>query len=190
MMTPAQRSHSATLARSTWQARYASLYHIQTVSYYLLLHQTKVISKSNHVMLACFKPKWYAFCLFYTDMFQIRQLSSMFIQVKAVQGLQLQYNWKEFRLYLQIGEQWREDTVGLCGTFNGNIQDDFLWVICIFRTTHVLHLQLSLCKSQITYYLCPSTFCLFFHCNLYRKWRLVNFIWNIYPSAFLANVTL
>uniref|UniRef100_A0AAR2LEP6 Otogelin n=1 Tax=Pygocentrus nattereri TaxID=42514 RepID=A0AAR2LEP6_PYGNA len=36
------------------------------------------------------------------------------------------YNWREFRLYLQLGELWRDDTVGLCGTFNGNIQDDFL----------------------------------------------------------------
>ncbi|XP_034155631.2 otogelin [Pangasianodon hypophthalmus] len=60
------------------------------------------------------------------EMFQIQELSSMFVQVKTVQGLQLQYNWKEFRLYLQLGELWRDDTVGLCGTFNGNIQDDFL----------------------------------------------------------------
>ncbi|KAG1943166.1 otogelin-like protein [Pimephales promelas] len=60
------------------------------------------------------------------DVFQIEELSSMFVQVKASQGLRLQYNWKEFRLYLQLGQQWRDDTVGLCGTFNGNIQDDFL----------------------------------------------------------------
>ncbi len=50
----------------------------------------------------------------------------MFVQVKSSQGLRLQYNWREFRLYLQLEEQWRDDTVGLCGTFNGNIQDDFL----------------------------------------------------------------
>ncbi|CAM4525951.1 unnamed protein product [Leuciscus chuanchicus] len=60
------------------------------------------------------------------DVFQIQELSSMFVQVKSSQGLRLQYNWREFRLYLQLGEQWRDDTVGLCGTFNGNIQDDFL----------------------------------------------------------------
>uniref|UniRef100_A0A673LF66 Otogelin-like n=1 Tax=Sinocyclocheilus rhinocerous TaxID=307959 RepID=A0A673LF66_9TELE len=60
------------------------------------------------------------------DVFQIQELSSMFVQVKSSQGLQLQYNWREFRLYLQLEEQWRDDTVGLCGTFNGNIQDDFL----------------------------------------------------------------
>lgn len=66
----------------------------------------------------------------------------MFVQVKSSQGLRLQYNWREFRLYLQLEEQWRDDTVGLCGTFNGNIQDDFLWVpaffpylaVCLFST--------------------------------------------------------
>ncbi|KAI2662538.1 Otogelin [Labeo rohita] len=46
--------------------------------------------------------------------------------IKSSQGLRLQYNWREFRLYLQLEEHWRDDTVGLCGTFNGNIQDDFL----------------------------------------------------------------
>ncbi|XP_058637642.1 otogelin [Onychostoma macrolepis] len=60
------------------------------------------------------------------DVFQIQELSSMFVQVKSSQGLRLQYNWREFRLYLQLEERWRDDTVGLCGTFNGNIQDDFL----------------------------------------------------------------
>ncbi|KAI5630251.1 otogelin, partial [Silurus asotus] len=63
---------------------------------------------------------------YFDEMFQIQELSSMFVQVKSAQGLRLQYNWKEFRLYLQLGEIWRDDTVGLCGTFNGNIQDDFL----------------------------------------------------------------
>ncbi|TSY13799.1 Otogelin [Bagarius yarrelli] len=60
------------------------------------------------------------------EMFQIQELSSMFIQVRTVHGLQLHYNWKEFQLYLQLGKMWRDNTVGLCGTFNGNIQDDFL----------------------------------------------------------------
>ncbi|XP_060714805.1 otogelin [Tachysurus vachellii] len=60
------------------------------------------------------------------EIFQIQELSSMFVQLKTVQGLRLQYNWKEFRLYLQLGELWRDNTVGLCGTFNGNMQDDFL----------------------------------------------------------------
>uniref|UniRef100_A0A8C4NSL9 Otogelin n=1 Tax=Dicentrarchus labrax TaxID=13489 RepID=A0A8C4NSL9_DICLA len=60
------------------------------------------------------------------DTFHIQELSSMFLQVKTAFGLRLQYSWKEFRLYLQADELWKDDTVGLCGTFNGNIQDDFL----------------------------------------------------------------
>ncbi|XP_024118852.1 otogelin isoform X2 [Oryzias melastigma] len=60
------------------------------------------------------------------DVFHIQELSSMFLQVRTTFGLQLQYSWTEFRLYLQASELWKDDTVGLCGTFNGNIQDDFL----------------------------------------------------------------
>ncbi|XP_048829558.1 otogelin-like protein [Brienomyrus brachyistius] len=60
------------------------------------------------------------------EVFHIQELSSMFLQVRAAHGLLLQYNWGEFRLYLQVDESWKDDTVGLCGTFNGNSQDDFL----------------------------------------------------------------
>ncbi|KAM9861152.1 otogelin [Aulostomus maculatus] len=60
------------------------------------------------------------------DTFHIQELSSMFLQVKTVFGMRLQFSWKEFRLYLQADEMWKDNTVGLCGTFNGNIQDDFL----------------------------------------------------------------
>ncbi|XP_072237255.1 otogelin [Leuresthes tenuis] len=60
------------------------------------------------------------------DVFHIQELSSMFVQVRTAFGLRLQYSWTEFRLYLQADELWKDDTVGLCGTFNGNIQDDFL----------------------------------------------------------------
>ncbi|XP_035991595.1 LOW QUALITY PROTEIN: otogelin [Fundulus heteroclitus] len=60
------------------------------------------------------------------DIFHIQELSSMFLQVRTALGLHLQYSWTEFRLYLQADETWKDDTVGLCGTFNGNIQDDFL----------------------------------------------------------------
>lgn len=55
MMTLAQRSHSATLARSTWQARSVSLYHTQMVTYCHLLLQTKY---KLHTMLAPFKPNF------------------------------------------------------------------------------------------------------------------------------------
>ncbi|KAM9408251.1 otogelin [Pholidichthys leucotaenia] len=69
----------------------------------------------------------YRISLPYSDeIFRVQELSSMFLQVKTVFGLRLQYSWKEFRLYLQADERWKDDTVGLCGTFNDNIQDDFL----------------------------------------------------------------
>lgn len=61
-----------------------------------------------------------------TDVFHVQELSSMFLQVRTAFGLRLQYSWAEFRLYVQVDEPWKDDTVGLCGTFNGNIQDDFL----------------------------------------------------------------
>ncbi|XP_061590678.1 otogelin [Cololabis saira] len=60
------------------------------------------------------------------DIFHIQELSSMFLQVRTSFGLRLQYSPTEFRLYLQADESWKDNTVGLCGTFNGNIQDDFL----------------------------------------------------------------
>ncbi|KAL1007586.1 hypothetical protein UPYG_G00088760 [Umbra pygmaea] len=69
----------------------------------------------------------YRISLPYSDeVFQIQELSSMFLQVRTAPGLHLQYSWREFRLYLQVDELWKGNTVGLCGTFNGNIQDDFL----------------------------------------------------------------
>ncbi|XP_043938812.1 otogelin isoform X2 [Protopterus annectens] len=58
--------------------------------------------------------------------FDIQELSSMFIQVKSQIGVSLQYDRKGLRLYLEVDGKWKDDTIGLCGTFNGNIQDDFL----------------------------------------------------------------
>ncbi|XP_068171850.1 otogelin [Antennarius striatus] len=60
------------------------------------------------------------------DVVHIQELSSMFLQVATPFGLRLLYSWAEFRLYLQADQLWKGDTVGLCGTFNGNTQDDFL----------------------------------------------------------------
>ncbi|OWK57108.1 Otogelin [Lonchura striata] len=60
------------------------------------------------------------------DLFEIRKLSSVFLQVKTQVGLQILYDREGLRLYLQVDERWKDDTVGLCGTFNGNTEDDFL----------------------------------------------------------------
>ncbi|XP_067901966.1 otogelin-like [Heterodontus francisci] len=69
----------------------------------------------------------YRISLPYTDdLFEVTELSSVFVQVKTNFGLSLQYDREGRRLYIQVGARWKEDTVGLCGTFNGNIQDDFL----------------------------------------------------------------
>ncbi|XP_077374539.1 otogelin [Festucalex cinctus] len=72
------------------------------------------------------------------DNFHIQELSSMFLQVKTAFGLRLQYSWTEFRLYLQATVHWKDDTVGLCGTFNGNIQDDFLSPAGMIESTPLL----------------------------------------------------
>ncbi|XP_010013345.1 PREDICTED: otogelin-like [Nestor notabilis] len=61
------------------------------------------------------------------ELFEIRKLSSVFLQVKTHIGLQILYDREGLRLYLQVDGRWRDDTVGLCGTFNGNTEDDFLY---------------------------------------------------------------
>uniref|UniRef100_A0A4W3IJQ2 Otogelin n=1 Tax=Callorhinchus milii TaxID=7868 RepID=A0A4W3IJQ2_CALMI len=60
------------------------------------------------------------------ELFEVTELSSVFVQVKTDFGLRLQYDREGRRLYIEVDGRWKEDTVGLCGTFNGNIQDDFL----------------------------------------------------------------
>ncbi|KAJ7422218.1 otogelin-like [Pitangus sulphuratus] len=61
------------------------------------------------------------------ELFEIRKLSSVFLQVKTHIGLQILYDREGLRLYLQVDERWKDDTMGLCGTFNGNTEDDFLY---------------------------------------------------------------
>ncbi|KAJ1177086.1 hypothetical protein NDU88_002349 [Pleurodeles waltl] len=69
------------------------------------------------------------------DLFEIRQLSSVFMQVKTQTGLQIQYDREGLRIYLRVDGHWKDDTVGLCGTFNGNIQDDFLSPVGVPEST-------------------------------------------------------
>ncbi|XP_025025529.1 otogelin [Python bivittatus] len=69
------------------------------------------------------------------DSFEIRKLSSVFLQIKSYVGLQILYDWKGLRLYLEADAQWKDDTIGLCGTFNGNTQDDFLSPVGVPETT-------------------------------------------------------
>ncbi|KFM13872.1 Otogelin, partial [Aptenodytes forsteri] len=69
------------------------------------------------------------------ELFEIRKLSSVFLQVKTHIGLQMLYDREGMRLYLQADGRWRDDTVGLCGTFNGNTEDDFLSPVGVTEST-------------------------------------------------------
>lgn len=66
------------------------------------------------------------------DAFEIRKLSSVFLRVRTNVGVRVLYDREGLRLYLQVDQRWVEDTVGLCGTFNGNTQDDFLYVLLLW----------------------------------------------------------
>ncbi|NXO33542.1 OTOG protein, partial [Locustella ochotensis] len=69
------------------------------------------------------------------ELFEIRKLSSVFLQVKTQIGLQILYDREGLRLYLQVDERWKDNTVGLCGTFNGNTEDDFLSPVGVTEST-------------------------------------------------------
>ncbi|XP_042638720.1 otogelin [Orycteropus afer afer] len=69
------------------------------------------------------------------DAFEIRKLSSVFLRVRTNVGVQVLYDCEGLRLYLQVDQRWVEDTVGLCGTFNGNTQDDFLSPVGVPEST-------------------------------------------------------
>ncbi|NXJ76379.1 OTOG protein, partial [Trogon melanurus] len=69
------------------------------------------------------------------ELFEIRKLSSVFLQVKTHIGLKILYDREGLRLYLQADGRWKDDTVGLCGTFNGNMEDDFLSPVGVTEST-------------------------------------------------------
>ncbi|XP_049636632.1 otogelin [Suncus etruscus] len=69
------------------------------------------------------------------DAFEIRRLSSVFLRVRTNVGVKVLYDREGLRLYLQVDQRWVEDTVGLCGTFNGNTQDDFLSPVGVPEST-------------------------------------------------------
>ncbi|KAM9278150.1 otogelin [Morus bassanus] len=98
---------------------------IQSIS--LILKQDPkrqvTLTHSGHILVY----DQYKINLPYADeLFEIRKLSSVFLQVKTHIGLQILYDREGLRLYLQADGRWKDDTVGLCGTFNGNTEDDFL----------------------------------------------------------------
>ncbi|XP_067090348.1 otogelin-like protein, partial [Osmerus mordax] len=73
------------------------------------------------------------------DAVKVHRLTSVFVQLKASLGLRLQFGGHGGRVYLQLDSQWRGSTLGLCGTFNGNLRDDFLSPAGMIEGTPQLH---------------------------------------------------
>nr|XP_023996553.1 otogelin-like protein [Salvelinus alpinus] len=73
------------------------------------------------------------------DVVEVRRLTSVFVQLRTLLGLRLQYDGRGGRVYLQLDSQWRSNTLGLCGTFNGNLRDDFLSPAGMIEGTPQLH---------------------------------------------------
>ncbi|XP_023811633.1 otogelin-like protein isoform X1 [Oryzias latipes] len=73
------------------------------------------------------------------DAVEVRKLTSVFTQLKAGIGLRLHYDARGGRLYLQLDSHWHGQTLGLCGTFNGNLRDDFLSPAGMIEGTPQLH---------------------------------------------------
>lgn len=57
---------------------------------------------------------------------EVRNLSSLFVQLKTKFGLRIQFAKDGERIYIQLSSRWKGRTLGLCGTYNGNLRDDFL----------------------------------------------------------------
>ncbi|KAM4676018.1 otogelin-like protein [Discoglossus pictus] len=70
---------------------------------------------------------------------EIRNLSSMFVQLKTQFGIRIQFAKGGDRLYIQASSAWKRRTLGLCGTFNGNLRDDFLSPAGMIEGTPQLH---------------------------------------------------
>ncbi|XP_056430430.1 otogelin-like protein isoform X1 [Hyla sarda] len=70
---------------------------------------------------------------------EVRNLSSMFVQLKTKFGIRIQFAKGGDRLYIQANSSWKRRTLGLCGTFNGNLRDDFLSPAGMIEGTPQLH---------------------------------------------------
>ncbi|XP_061898588.1 otogelin-like protein isoform X4 [Entelurus aequoreus] len=76
---------------------------------------------------------------YFDDALDVRKLTSVFTQLKARIGLKLQYDGRGGRIHLQLDSRWRGLTLGLCGTLNGNLRDDFLSPAGMIEGTPQLH---------------------------------------------------
>ncbi|TSL75303.1 Otogelin-like protein [Bagarius yarrelli] len=73
------------------------------------------------------------------DVVSVRRLTSVFVSLQASFGLKLHYDWQGGRIYVQLDSTWTGGTLGLCGTLNGNLRDDFLSPAGMIEGTPQLH---------------------------------------------------
>uniref|UniRef100_A0A493SYU7 Otogelin like n=1 Tax=Anas platyrhynchos platyrhynchos TaxID=8840 RepID=A0A493SYU7_ANAPP len=70
---------------------------------------------------------------------EIRNISSLFVQLKTTFGLKILFAKDGERIYVQVDVSWKRRTLGLCGTYNGNLRDDFLSPAGMIEGTPQLH---------------------------------------------------
>ncbi|XP_035381341.1 otogelin-like protein [Electrophorus electricus] len=75
------------------------------------------------------------------DLLEVRRLTSVFVGLRASFGLNMHYDWHGGRIYLQLDSTWTGSTLGLCGTLNGNLRDDFLSPAGMIEGTPQLHVN-------------------------------------------------
>ncbi|XP_010006345.1 PREDICTED: otogelin-like protein [Chaetura pelagica] len=70
---------------------------------------------------------------------EIQNISSLFVQLKTSFGLKILFAKDGERIYVQVDVGWKRRTLGLCGTYNGNLRDDFLSPAGMIEGTPQLH---------------------------------------------------
>ncbi|XP_026654072.2 otogelin-like protein isoform X1 [Zonotrichia albicollis] len=70
---------------------------------------------------------------------EIQNISSLFVQLKTSFGLKILFAKDGERIYVQVDVRWKRRTLGLCGTYNGNLRDDFLSPAGMIEGTPQLH---------------------------------------------------
>ncbi|XP_030335424.1 otogelin-like protein [Strigops habroptila] len=70
---------------------------------------------------------------------EIQNISSLFVQLKTSFGLKILFAKDGERIYVQVDAGWKKRTLGLCGTYNGNLRDDFLSPAGMIEGTPQLH---------------------------------------------------
>ncbi|NXN98019.1 OTOGL protein, partial [Rhinopomastus cyanomelas] len=70
---------------------------------------------------------------------EVQDVSSFFVQMKTRFGLKILFAKDGERIYVQVDVSWKRRTLGLCGTYNGNLRDDFLSPAGMIEGTPQLH---------------------------------------------------